>query len=1538
VQIPLIQGTVPASLVKIHLEIDVAGRQITQSFNPAPNQTYSFTWDGKDAVGRTVIGAVPLTAKVSYEYLGQYGVSESFGSSSGLGVAGDNVTGDVSLAAVMTTTVGHWSNQADTLGGWSLNVHHDYDPVAQQLYLGDGTQQAAQGIGRTASVVKGLENGPSTRGVAAAPDGEVYYSDFYGNRVIKVDPDGTTHTVAGTGTGGFSGDNGPATSAQISQPTSIGFDAAGDLFILDQGNNRIRKVSPDGTITTVAGNGTIQSSGDGGPATQAGFGGYYNGPDSMAVAPDGTLYVGQDTPGAVRVITPNGIINTFAGGGPAPNYKKVYLYNVPQIAVGPDGSVYLVNNNYCCGSNNLYKITPDGTVHTITSGTSTTAAPPDGGTLPNSQYGDVTGALTVDHEGNLYYTASGGCNNSCVRMVTPAGVVNRVAGPPGTGPTTTINGGNARQTMLGNAQALAIGPDDSLYVGIAGTPSIWHISSGLLPRYNQSGYTIPSPDGTEVYEFDQTGRHLDTVDSLTAATRYRFDYDSQGRLSRITDANGNSTTINRDPTGNPTGITGPYGQHTTLATDANGWLSQISDPAGNTYHMTTGPTGLLASFADPNANASSFSYDANGLLTQDTDAAGGYTHLTRSSLADGYQVALSTAMGRTTTHQVELLPGDAIKRTLTDPAGLTSTSTSTPSAQTTTTAPNGTSTTSQLQGDPRFGMQAPFAQVFSLATPGGLSLNITGSRALTLSNPSDPLSLQSLTDTTTTNGQAQTDTYTQATKTWTHRTPAGRTISTTIDSQENPTQLELPGQAAIQNSYDSHGRLTQTQQASRSTTYSYDASGRPATVTDPAGRVSAYGYDSADRLTTQTLPDGRQISFGYDAAGNLTSITPPTRPAHTFAYTAVNQRLAYTPPTLSASPTPTQYAYNLDRQLTQITRPNGDQIGFSYDTAGRPSSVDLPGNQHIAYTYDSQGRLHQATAPGGQSTTYAYDGPLPTSATQAGPVAGTITTSYDNNLRPTSQSINGANSITYTYDPDSLLTNAGSLTLARDPASGQITGTTLGNLTSALSYDPTYGELATLAYSNGNSNLLSLSYTRDKLGRVTQVAETTPSGTHTTAYTYDTAGQLTTVTRDGSTTAQYQYDLNGNRTNYTDANNSATTATYDDQDRLLSYGTLTYAYNANGERTSATDTASNQTTTYGYDTLGQLTTVALPNGHTITYTYDADGNRIARADNGTTTDEYLYDGPGGPVARLDANGTLLAQYVYAGNPYTPAYIIQAGHTYQLLTDQLGSVRQVIDTSTGTTAEALTYDEFGNTLQDTNPGFQPFGYAGGTTDPDTHLTHLQARDYDPHTGRFLTKDPTDFAGGDTNLYRYTTNDPINAIDPAGTDSSDVGRSASYFSNEARGTLSTLTFGISERLACALGAAPPGSGYGLGQLLPLPFAFARGAIEEAATGFGPLSRAGDFGVWPYRTLRTDLKGTGLQTHHLIEKRFAAVMGQSPGEMASIAVTASEHQAFTNAWRQAIPYGAGTRAATRAQVEGVAKDVYAAYPDIMSALGLP
>jgi RHS repeat-associated protein len=165
---------------------------------------------------------------------------------------------------------------------------------------------------------------------------------------------------------------------------------------------------------------------------------------------------------------------------------------------------------------------------------------------------------------------------------------------------------------------------------------------------------------------------------------------------------------------------------------------------------------------------------------------------------------------------------------------------------------------------------------------------------------------------------------------------------------------------------------------------------------------------------------------------------------------------------------------------------------------------------------------------------------------------------------------------------------------------------------------------------------------------------------------------------------------------------------------------------------------------------------------------DGENRRIGKKVNGVLVQGFLYQDQLEPVAELDGNGNVVARFVYCGCGANniPQYMVKNGVTYRIISDHLGSPRLVIDTSTNTITQRMDYDEFGNVLTDTSPGFQPFGFAGGIYDRDTALVRHGARDYDPETGRWTAKDPIGFKGGSANLYGYVLNDPINTSDPSG----------------------------------------------------------------------------------------------------------------------------------------------------------------------------
>src|SRR5260221_3984131 len=146
----------------------------------------------------------------------------------------------------------------------------------------------------------------------------------------------------------------------------------------------------------------------------------------------------------------------------------------------------------------------------------------------------------------------------------------------------------------------------------------------------------------------------------------------------------------------------------------------------------------------------------------------------------------------------------------------------------------------------------------------------------------------------------------------------------------------------------------------------------------------------------------------------------------------------------------------------------------------------------------------------------------------------------------------------------------------------------------------------------------------------------------------------------------------------------------------------------------------------------------------ITYIIDGENRRVGKKVNGTLVESFLYEDDLKRVGWYDGAGALKAQFVFGARADLPDIMIKGGATYRLVPDQVGSIRLVSD-STGAIAERIDYDEFGNVLQDTNSGSQPFRFAGGLRDSDSGLDRFGVRDYDPQTGKVAVPHPGRYWG-------------------------------------------------------------------------------------------------------------------------------------------------------------------------------------------------
>jgi RHS repeat-associated protein len=1394
-RIRLSGASVPASLASIGLHLSVAGQDVDQVFPPAPNLATTFTWNRLDGYGRPVIGGQTLDVTIDYNYPADYSnpgpFPEAFGQIGGVTLGANPTRQQVNITRRFITTIGEGLTDARTigLGGWTLDVHHTFDPVARVLHDGGGSRRRAGSIARILTAVDVMGQSIIT-GVTVAPDGSVYSVSPHADTVVRIAPDGTQAIVAGTGVEGFSGDGGPATAAELGDPFGIRFAPDGSLYISEQANNRIRKVAPDGIITTVAGDGSATIGGDGGPATSAGV--FH--PNGIAVGPDGSLYI-VNANSRIRRVGTDGIITTVAGtgviafsgdGGPATGAQIAAL----GVAAAADGTLFIAD----FANDRVRRVDTGGIIDTIVNYTAESGHPI---------------AIGPNADGSLFIAVGfDGARTPRIDLLRGDGSLVTVAGG---GNTPVQDGLPATQADIAGVGDVASAPDGSVWIApftLDASPRILHVGPAI-PGFEGSEIPIASADGSRIYVFDPDGRQLRTLDALTGAVLLEFGYDAGGRLARVTEKTGgtdNVTTIEHDAAGNPTAIVAPFGQRTTLATDVNGFLSSVTNPAGEAVTLGYTATGLLTSLTDRRDNVTTFAYDEDGRLLRDEDPTHAAQTLTRQSGDQQLQVERTSALDRATTYLTEELPANLERRTVTAPDDTVSQSVRpVDGGETVATFADGSTVTHLAAPDPRFGMVAPTTASRTLHLPSGLEALLTSTRTVTLANPGNPTSLGALTDEITVAGAKTTVHYDAPTRTFTFTSPAGRTRTAELDAKGRPVHFEAPGFEPTAVTYDARGRVAQissgTGGAARTVAFSYDAAGRLAQTTDPLGRAAHYAYDAAGRLASSTLPDGGVVGFAYDAGGNLIALTPPGRAAHSFEYDERGELIAFHPPDLAGTG-PVQWTVDADHALAATARPGGELLALTYDAGGRPT--------HYAFTrdgapvsgydvsYDAAGRAATRVAPGGVTVAYGYDGPLQTSTEWSGPVAGTVARTVDGALRPATERVNGADEVAFTYDADGFIVGAGDLAIDRDAATGLPTGATLGVVTDLWTND-TFGAPTTATAQSNGVTRYAATYTRDALGRITGKVETVLGVARQLTYAYDAADRLIEVQRDGLTVEQYDYDANGNRTSAS-VGGSSTTATYDGQDRLVTAGAEQFIHDPSGRLVERS--AGGKTTTYGYDAFGNLESVTLPSGDVVSYVLDADGRRIGKRVNGTLVQGFLYAGSFRPVAELDGAGAIVARFVYAGGS-VPAYMVKGGTAFRFVTDEVGSIRLVVDAESGAIAERLDYDSFGNVTADTSPGFQPFGFAGALRDRDTGLDHMGAREYDPVTGRFTTPDPVGFASGSTNLYTYAGNDPVNEVDPVGLGDFDwrsfLGGVAYGAGSAAVGTIDAVFPGMTQSFA-------------------------------------------------------------------------------------------------------------------------------------------
>lgn len=1407
IEIPVSGPQVGPATLRFDVEVEVAGQLFQQSFPATPSQNYLFEWNGLDVYGRQLTGAQPAVVRVGRVVSTRYEIAKNpsafaeYGDPSKL--IGQLANPDeFTLWKSYNLKVGDVGPEGQSIAGWTLAGHNEYDFGSRTLFMGDGSRRHAETSGtvfeRYAGVpFAGSDTNDGKQALSAhfdtpiplvvAPSGDVYVGERFG--VERIDHNtGIVNAFMGHYSCSDPADGVQAKDVCPSQVLSLAMACDGSVIVADRGpfaNGAIYRIDTQGILHTLAGRcfgsgctsvNDCTFDGDGGPAAQAEM----CNPEDIAVGSDCAIYTFEFTKtnqfsgfGRVRKISPDGLIHSIAEVESVDEDSASYL----EVAVAPDGAVLYTDPLH----QTIRRITPDGN-NAVFAGQFVPLPPPDQATGQAGYAGDGGPALDarLDFPRDLAFAPDGTLifsdfANCVLRKITPNSIITTIAGPnigckadiPFR--SVPISGIPAGQVSLapstGNFEHFNLAPDGNVYM-VFDDRTIIRSRSAFPGGVLSGGVLVPSADGSEVYRFDQNGRHLQTLHPLTGSVLETYGYDGAGRLASVTDAFDNVTAFNRGADGTSQTIVGPYGHVTTLETDQNGWLSKVRDPAGAEISFTYTPDGLMTSMTDAGGGVHNFDWDVGGRLIRDENPAGGVKTFDRVATLTSTTVTRTSAEGVVLTYGLEALSTGQLRRVITNAASSQSVTTFDPSAQTYSVQRfDGTTTASTLGPSAQWGMLAPLISQSSTTTPAGLSEVTSDTESATLVSTTNPTVVQSATNTLTINGKSRPIAFDGTARQQTYSSPLGRVITVTMDTLGRPTVIAPPASAPVALSYDSRGRLTAISRNGLTSSTTYDASGNPQTYTNAAQETQSFVHDAVGRITSVTRADGTTVGIGYDTRGNITSVVPPGGQVHMLAYTPTSHLETYTPPDTGSGANVTAYAYDKDGRLIVVSRPDGTTVSLSYDAAGRLQSTTLPtGTIALGYSPTS-GKLISINGPYGINVAQSYDGALNIGSAWTGSVTGSVTRTFDSSFRLASETVNGGNTVSFSYDSDSLLTGVGGLSLAYDAASSELTTAALGVVSDSRIYDA-FGRVKTYTAESGSTMLYSATYGRDALGRISQTTEAIQGATTVTAYTYDHVGRLASVTLNGATIRSYVYDVNGNRTSVTSGASESIAGAYDLQDRLTTYGSMTYSFAPGGELQSKLDTATAQRTTYSFDALGNLTRVVLADGRAIDYLIDGAHRRVGKKINGTLVKTWLYADQLRPVAELDASGTVISRFVYGTRGNVPEYMIRGGVAYRFITDQEGSLRLVVDSTNGSVVERIDRDEFGNVSSDSNPGFQPFGFAGGLYDSDTGLVRLGARDYDPVTGRWVIRDPVLFRGGQTNLYVYVGSDPVNASDPLG----------------------------------------------------------------------------------------------------------------------------------------------------------------------------
>ncbi len=1202
--------------------------------------------------------------------------------------------------------------------------------------------------GKSGSVNTGAGAGAARfnrpQGIATDAEGNVYVADGLNNTIRKLTASNTVSTLAGlAGVAGWV--DGAGSIARFSSPGGLVADTAGNLFLAGGGDKAIRRITPTGVVTTFAG-----SLGNAGTADGTGTAARFSNPTGIAIDGSGNLFVADCGGPTIRKITPAGVVTTLAGlantSGSVDGTGSAARFNCPRgIEIDASGVLYVTDSN----NHTIRKVTGAGVVTTL-AGTAGSAGSVDGtGSVARFNYPagmalDATGNIVVADESNHTIRAI----TPAGVVTTIAGLAGQQSFTDGVGAATRFRNpkdlamdgsGNLYLTDMMNHLIRTIAPQSAarqvvtLAAGgtfrfqaalkvASGTPSAtyavdyWRTSTNawttLIPTTSDAGTswhtvavdaTIPlDSDGRLRVTMAMTGTGtvlLDNVALLTTAQT--MTYDAFGNPSTTTDLLGRvqHAYYDVDPAGNH--AAGVY-QTRTISNEVGGGSNADQNV---TTTVTRNKLGAVLTSTDPIGRVTTTVYAINGTDTASvTDPAGGKTTFTYdvggrvlTSVAPNGNVSGGTPSLHTTTRVYD---GMGRATDVTDPLGKVS------------------HTTYDVAGHT--------IATFEQYTGGGTPLSGLANLKTTTTYDGDGLPISTVVDAGAGNlALTTTYTYDQLSHRVTETDPAGRVMTTYYDAAGRAAGVR----AAIAPS-GAPAPLCPGQASTRCNSLTtYDVLSRPSSVTDAAGNATTTRYDVNGQQVSLTNGRGYTTTIRYDLAARPISTTGATGAVSTTTYDALDRPIIETAP----DTTFTKTVYDRASQMIDTSAPAAagsadaalNWTHQTYDLAGRSLSTtahyvsggSATADQNVLVktnTYDANGNTLTTTgAPGtvggaGLVTKATFDTlnrttTLITNYVSGGPTDNqtnlTTTYAYDTLGHAISETDPAGVVTRSEYDRAHRLSAVIQNYISGQPA------TASQNVRSQYGYNAA-GELTSycppVSVAAGNCLSAFWNYARDGFGNVS--AQTAPTGSSLGAIsaTYDPAGRLAS-SNDGLHAQAYTYDANHNVTGIVASGGGAATIT------------STYAYDALDRRTSASN--GTDTLTFEYDTLNRPTAVKRA-GVTISgATYNPDGT-LATSIQPAGTASFTYDGMLRlATAAMPALFSGSATFTWRPDGLLGARAWPAGTNETFTYDAAKRPSQLLVKTAGNTTLATistTFDRVGNLTTESQviPGIS--GLAGNST--------------------------------------------------------------------------------------------------------------------------------------------------------------------------------------------------------------------------------